>query len=363
MPKAELLQTAAQVAGQARELFDAGARTNLLQNLTQLGHPYVLLLGQDPTSSCWTEESSFHQSSTPLVNLKFKGLDHNKQNEGGRWKLAQKVPSQLSSLGYFSSMYSVGHKESFNSSGLRLSDDEVGSTSKRNANFKDNSKWVAAITLLGGVLSSRSYDKIQENQNVFFFVPLFLKNLTKDFLLERSRELKINKNSVSLGTTAIKLTTYQGEQPFVVRTPQGEPIAQINQGDQLGHLHVSHQASFMRALSVIEKTRQITGDFIDLLKIITTGEANLKTEQHDVLAKAQNATLIGISHLVPLFRLKTGLPTWKLDVLPDLIQRFHQHDSQAVSKAFGGTRKVKPGDVEMMVVTPQMRQQLVAQSL
>ncbi|PIR92562.1 hypothetical protein COU01_01060, partial [Candidatus Falkowbacteria bacterium CG10_big_fil_rev_8_21_14_0_10_44_15] len=139
-----------------------------------------------------------------------------------------------------------------------------------------------------------------------FLAPFFLKAFAGETSLERSRELQIGKNSVSLGTTAIKLATYQGKEPFMVRTPQGEPLAQINPGDQLGHLHVSHQAAQMRGLSPLEKAEQITGDFIELFRAVNNGGANLDTKQQEVLAKAQNATLIGISHLVRLFRRRTG---------------------------------------------------------
>ncbi|MFH1705986.1 MAG: hypothetical protein ABH867_03715, partial [Patescibacteria group bacterium] len=79
-----------------------------------------------------------------------------------------------------------------------------------------------------------------------------------------------------------------------------------------------------------------------------------------ILTAAQSAVIVGISHLVPLFRRKTGLPFWKLDTLPEAVQQFHRLDSQLVSDKFGGKRKVKPEDVEMMVLTPEMRRQLVA---
>ena len=125
---------------------------------------------------------------------------------------------------------------------------------------------MAAISLFGGYLLSRSYDKKQENQTLFILSPFFLKNFTREFIMERSRELQVGKHSVSLGTTAIKLATYKGEQPFLIKTPQGEPITQINPGDQLGHLHVFHQAALMRNLSPLEKAEQITGDFIELFK-------------------------------------------------------------------------------------------------
>lgn len=75
---------------------------------------------------------------------------------------------------------------------------------------------------------------------------------------------------------------------------------------------------------------------------------------------ARSAVIVGISHLVPIFRRRTGLPSWKLDVLPLAIQQFHRLDSQAVSNQFGGKRRVGVDDIEIMVITPEMRRQLVA---
>ena len=99
--------------------------------------------------------------------------------------------------------------------------------------------------------------------------------------------------------------------------------------------------------------------YLLLLRAVNNDQPlGLNESQQRTIARARQATIIGISHLVTLFGQKTGLPTWKLDVLPELVQRFHQHDSQAVSNAFGGTSKVKPENVGMMVITPQMRQKL-----
>ena len=326
MPNAELFQSVVQFAGQAREFFDAGVRTNLLQNLAEMGHPYGLLLFSNSANG----SGGILQESA-----RFKAQGNN------------------SLIVTFSSLLPFSSSES--------------SCPTKNPFDGDNSSilsYVGGLFSWSGSISSTKLKMPDVARNGFLFAqqvflaPFFLKAFAGEISPERSRELHVGKNSVSLGITAIKLAIYQGKEPFMVRTLQGEPIAQINPGDQLGHLHVSHQAALMRGLSPLQKAEQITSDFIELFRAVNDGGANLDTKQQEVLAKAQNATLIGISHLVRLFRRRTGLPTWKLDVLPELVQKFHQHDSQAVSQAFGGTRKVKPNDVEMMIITPQMRQQL-----
>ena len=305
-------------------------------------------------------------------------------------KKQAKGPSSvdINTLGMYGWLLNAWASKSMTKIGIqgRSSDSSSDSSSERGGAFKSDSSYENNV--LNTLLSLRKdpstrmtiftflktglavVAKGEKSREAGFFetaavTPIFLKTLAGEKTsLEISRELRVGKHSVGLGTTAIKLTTYKGEQPFVIKTPQGEPITQINPGDQLGHLHVSHQAALMRGLSPLEKAEQITQDFIGLFKIIDKGDnLNLSDKQCEVLTKAQNSTLIGISHLVRLFRRKTGLPTWQLNILPKLVQKFHQHDSQAVSKAFGGTRKVQLTDVEMMVITPAIRQKLVALNL
>lgn len=388
MPNPEIFQAAANLAHQAKELADFGTRNNLVQTLTELGHPYGLLLNQASTSSSV-------ESSNPLVNFFFpqeKGqLKYNVMNSGGNFNeghLGMLASSTISSPVSTSAILAIGitkkswpslkpfsKSTSINSSlgeigvGIIESDLKEGYDQDRKINdFKlaliptSSSKG----SILGSAKSSPDSAQKLHLQQVFaqqaFLAPLFLKALAgeKDSP-ERTRELEISQHAVGLGTTSIKLTTYKGEQPFVIKTPQGEAITEVIPGDPLAFMHVSHQAKFLHDLAPMEKVQQITGDFFDLLTAITQSDnLSLNDQQIQTMTKAKSATIIGISHLVRLFGRKTGLPTWKLDVLPELVQKFHQHDSQAVSRAFGGTRKVKPNDVEMMVITPQMRQQLIA---
>ena len=126
-------------------------------------------------------------------------------------------------------------------------------------------------------------------------------------------------------------------------------------------MHVSRQSSFLRKLSPLERIQAVTGDILSLFTAIDQPEqSGLNSKQQETLSGARSATIIGISHLTRLFSRKTGLPTWKLDVLPEAAQKLHQFDSQAVSDKFGGGRKVKPKDIEMLVITPDQRQMLAA---
>lgn len=406
MTSPELIQSAVTAIHQARELFDAGAKTNLLQTLMEQGHPYGLLLGQSSGPSedllnfffppkkgeakaFLKSTNGFSHGMDPIVLtvpcswpiLPIRVLAESVKSGGPFLAGASSNASAINSI--FSGEKSASIPENIreDSRSLVISENEIRefinydslSVSK---NEEDRRSFTVIPGLVtpslskGSILGSAKHNpdsarKIHMEQlftQQAFLAPIFLKALAGEKeSSERTRNLEIGKGSVSLGTTCIKLTTYKGEQPFVVKTPQGEAIAEINPGDQLGHLHVSHQAAFMRDLTPLEKSQRIIEDFIDLFKFVDQSEGfGLDQKQQETVNRARNATLIGISHLVRLFRRKTGLPTWKLDVLPELVQRFHQHDSQAVSKAFGGTRKVKTEDVEMMVITPAMRQQLVA---
>ncbi|MBU1499935.1 hypothetical protein KKE48_03650 [Patescibacteria group bacterium] len=403
MPNPEILQAAANLAHQAKEFIDLGARNNLIQTLTELGHPYGLLLGQSGDSSSVNFSQSFIGGKFPQRKVEAKAMykqDGSKGLSGVSALLFSPskyiVASSLAGGAFDPAMTPFWSTTLLNSSlansapSFLLSSDretrndynpfQKSSETSRYCSARSSDKDDKMTDLNKGsgltifskaliLLSAKSNTDLARKSNLerlfthqAFLAPIFLKsNSGRERITRKSQAIKISRTSVGLGTTCIKLTTYKGEQPFVIKTPQGEPIAQINPGDQLGHLHVSHQAAFMRDLTPLAKSQRIIEDFIDLFKFIDQGRNfGLDQKQQETINRASNATLIGISHLVRLFRRRTGLPTWKLDVLPELVQKFHQHDSQAVSKAFGGSRKVKSSDVEMMVITPAMRQQLVA---
>ena len=419
----EIFQSAPQIAHQAKELIDLEMRSNLLQKLVESGHPYGLLLSQSNASSAngapkrlissffprekgYTKASlkgnvenknlpligssvlsfpplaipftgaswmpllfaasipgsiigSIHHLSLEdkenqvkgsVINNRFLNLLHGLSDKGGKGGSKAEGSSFIALLGSFGSdptdLESISTNDDY-SNGLALTLSSKGS-------------------ILGSAKHNPDIARKLHLEQVFaqqaFLAPIWLKLFAgENALQERKRELVVDQSGVGLGTAAVKLATFRGQEPYVIKTPKGEGVAQINPGDPIGHIHLSHQASLIRQLSPMEKVSVMTEDLLGLFSAIDQPtEGELKLQQQEVLVRAKEATVIGISHLVRLFSRKTGLPTWKLDILPELVQRFHQHDSQAVSKAFGGSRKVRPADVEMMVITPKMRQQLVA---
>lgn len=387
----EIFQSAPQVAHQAKELVDLEMRSNLLQKLVESGHPYGLLLSQSNTSST-------NGSSESLINFFFPVK---KGEQKGEYRALKNRPvkNELDASSYLSSSSSLPLKlplgqiyaASFLNSSLLNSIEplmkripvigeklegkgqNVGDWS---LNRKENSINHYAVGFLLALSSkSSALESAKKNPDVAqklhlegvfrqtFLAPTWLKIFAGENLeQERKRELVVDQNGVGLGTAAVKLATFRGQEPYVIKSPKGEGVAQINPGDPIGHIHLSHQASLIRQLSPMEKVSAMTEDLLALFSAIDKPiEESLEPQQQETLTRAKKATIIGISHLVRLFSRKTGLPTWKLDVLPELVQKFHQHDSQAVSKAFGGSRKVRPADVEMMVLTPEMRRQLVAE--
>ena len=357
MTNPELIQSVAQFADQARELLDVSVRTNLLQTLTELGHPYGLLLGLSANS--WPS-ILLCPSASSSVSADWSG---NIYSDKTSWF----TPFWLSK---FANMWLLGGKSNAGeedlSSGLPSSRNSIGRSDVLNDSFLEGPKAyehrisIFATSLTGSkIIAFKNESGIgyKDKFGLTVLTPGALKSMSE--LGERPRELRVGRNSIGLGSSSIHLGTFRGETPYVIKSPQGDTLTQVNPGDTLGSIHVTSQANLLRNLSPLEKVNQITEDFMDLLKALDFGTPGLNDLQQKTINRAKSATIIGISHLVRLFGRKTGLPTWKLDVLPELVQRFHQHDSQAVSKAFGGTRKVKSSDVEMMVITPSMRQQLV----
>ena len=425
----EVLQSAPQIAHQAKELVDSGLRSNLLQKLIESGHPYGLLLSQSNASSsveyfnslreflfqplkgeakaflkvkdpekntalkfdpstipcCWPSlsvsllgqstlaslplllaasmpgsiigsihhlslEDTENQAKGSVVNNRFLNSLYEFSDKGGKGGSKAEGIWLIALLGSFGSdkrdLESISTNDDY-SNGLALTSSSKGS-------------------ILGSAKHSPDFARKLHLEPVFahqaFLAPIFLKVIAGEKKSqERKRELVVGQNGIGLGTAAVKLATFRGQEPYVIKTPKGEGVAQINPGDPIGHIHLSHQASLIRQLSPMEKVSIMTEDLLGLFSAIDQPiECSLEPQQQETLKRAKEATVIGISHLVRLFSRKTGLPTWKLDVLPELVQKFHQHDSQAVSKAFGGSRKVRIEDVEMMVLTPAMRQWLVA---
>ena len=389
----EVLQSAPQVAHQAKELIDLEMRSNLLQKLVESGHPYGLLLSQ-------SNASSTNGSSESLINFFFppqKGemktnidpisamicwpsfSSSKYEISGGPLGFSAISAPFLTAISLNSSSWGLMRKI-FPSLDGSIKDPGVGGGDIYRIHRKDNFQLKTGDVVAGFILTMFSklavLSSATKNENIAhklhleqlfaqqaFLAPVWLKLFAGENLeQERKRELVVGQNGVGLGTAAVKVATFRGQEPYVIKSPKGEGVAQINPGDPIGHIHLSHQASLIRQLSPMEKVSAMTEDLLALFSAIDKPiEESLEPQQQETLTRAKKATIIGISHLVRLFSRKTGLPTWKLDVLPELVQKFHQHDSQAVSKAFGGSRKVRPADVEMMVLTPEMRRQLVAE--
>lgn len=178
------------------------------------------------------------------------------------------------------------------------------------------------------------------------------------------KELSFNKNKsqIIFGSVTINLRKYLGQEPYVIKTPQGEAVVEVQPQAPLAFIHLNRQRKELRQMSALEKIQKMKRDLITVFGLMDNEALlnSLKPEQQAVLTAIQSAVMVGISHLVPFFRHRTGLPAWKLDVLPQAVQQLHRLDSQMVSDKFGGKRQVRVEDVEMMVLTPEMRRGPVA---
>jgi len=300
---------------------------DLLQHLLALGHPYGVILSQ----------LSQNSSNTPSLQS---------ESSGG-------VSSQITSADFFNAW----------SNGLQASAETY--LGERSYNF--SSFGPISQGLLGSISVSLSLDASSGEGQVpitgsFLSAPFNLSShISKEFGGNKDN-ISIHKNGIAFGTVSLNLTQFKGRAPFVVKTSTGEPVAEIQSGSPLAFLHLNRQASTLRQMSPLERIQTMTKDLKAAFGLIDnqTLFEGLKPEQQAVLTAARSAVIVGISHLVPLFRRKTELPVWKLDVLPQAVQQLHRLDSQAESNQFGGHRQVRVEDVEMMVITPQMRQQLAA---
>jgi len=335
-----------------------------------MGHPYGLLLGGAQGSS--------QDVPSPILTLMSSSL----LSGGGEQILQLTLASKL-----LISTYSAE----------RILDPSSNSVSRlmgRPNTMSDNALSEASSNILDPIAESTSgpiFDKSTEREfSAFMSVNLSLlswstldkkspgiisqpPNPSSVFfgggLVKNSKEspgkkgtIIFGKNSLSFGAAKIKFGRNRKQEQYSIKNGNGATVAKINPQDNLGFIHLASESGELKKQPPITRIGTMIQDLKQLILFIDSSDLRLfsKGEQQKILSEAKQTTLIGISHLVRLFRRQTGLPTWKLDVLPPLLQRFHAYDSQMVSNRFGGTRKVRPEDVEMMVITPQMRRELVA---
>jgi len=343
MGNPEVIASSGNLLHTTLEARSALADINLLHTLQALGHPYGLFLNQTASigqSSLLSSVSSYgssnssdvaatHLSATPLSAFLSEG---SKIYDGSLDWSAENL--------------------------FLLSNSRKPSPNETDLSSETSSVLSGQLCLPLSSLYSLSTSNEESEE---------LSNSSKEYLLssfkyqkENRSNFSINKHNLSLGTVSINLNRYHGQEPFVVRTTKGEPVIEIQSGNPLAFLHLNRQSAKLRQMSPLERIQTMTKNLKEVFGLIDNPELfnDLKPEQQAVLTAAQSAVIIGISHLVPLFRRRTGLPFWKLDVLPQAVQQLHRLDSQAVSNQFGGHRQVRVEDVEMMVITPQMRQQL-----
>ena len=323
MTNPEFIQSAVQFAHQAKELIDVGTRTNLIQMLAESGHPYGLILNISQSSN------SFDQSADWLANLSFIPSD---------W-YSGSVADSAEDMGEDSwgSLYTWGVSGQFKASSIHSS-----------------ILIPSSAFLYGGGGASSFTSSVEGSSKAGDSSAEALDNLSA------GRGFSVDKNHINFGTVSLKVTKFKGQEPFVIKTPQGEPMTEIKPESPLAFLHLNRQAARLKQMSPLERIHTMTQDLKKAFALIDEdGQFNgLNPNQQAILTAARSAVIVGISHLVPIFRRKTGLPFWRLDVLPPAIQQLHRLDSQAVSNQFGGKRKVKLEDIEMMVITPQMRRVL-----
>lgn len=295
----------------ALEARSALTDVNLLHTLQDLGHPYGLILGQ-----------LFQTPSSQDVSNSSQSMSQLSQNRAVFESLS--IPSQS----YFGTLHEMAHDSTIYLFGQESSSAEL---------------------LSEGLSSSSSSLGIYE---------LFESSQPQHYPETTSHKIR-------LGTVSLNLSRYKGQETYIVKSPQGEPIAEIQPESPLAFLHLNRQREALRQKSPLERIQTMTKDLKEVFGLIDNPELfnSSKPEQQAVLTAAQSAVIVGISHLVPLFRRRTGLPFWKLDILPQAVQQLHRLDSQAVSNQFGGHRQVKVEDIEMTVITPQMRMQLVKATL
>lgn len=312
MPSPEIIQTASNVVHQLLEARVVLTDPNFLNMLRDIGHPYGLMLTSASTQSSDQSGQRSVDFSSQILSLPFTGYSY--------------------SFDYIMDQSRTG-----------LPSDIFAESSLHSSSIPCYLMLLYTLSLGsgGGLMSSE--------------------NLSEKIGKSRDENLYIKGNQIGFGTVSLRLRKYSGPEQFLVRTAHGEPVVEIQPGSSLASLHLNRGAKTLRRMTPLERIQTMTGDLKKVFALIDSDSTldNLSPDHQEVLKTAKSAVIIGISHLVPVFRRMTGLPFWNLSVLPEAIQQFFRLDSQAVSDMFGGKRQIKAEDIEMILVTPAMRQALV----
>lgn len=351
MLNVEGIQSAGSTLHQLLEARSALGDVNLLHTLQDLGHPYGLML-------------SLNESSQSLGDSKYRKCEVSSIMPSDSY--SGSVADSAEDIGQDSwgSLYTWGVSGQFKASSIHSSILIPSSAFLFGGGGESSFKSFAGGSSSLGDKSADMLDNFSGEKPSFIHSSNTIDNSTEK-LSGRTNSFSFTKKGVAFGTVALNLAQFKGRETFVVKTSTGGPVTEVQPGNPLAFLHLNRQSVTLRQMSPLERIQTMTKDLKASFGLIDNQTLfdGLKPEQQAVLTAARSAVIVGISHLVPLFRRRTGLPFWKLDVLPQAVQQLHRFDSQAVSNQFGGKRQVKVEDIEMTVITPQMRQQLIATTL
>lgn len=187
-------------------------------------------------------------------------------------------------------------------------------------------------------------------------MPLMMSAKPVEVTLEQKEPYEVLPNKIRVGAVVANVYVYKGKKPYMVRRPDGnEDMYVVRPGDKLLTLHVNQPDARYKRLDHIARIKAIRRDFVDLCKMLENPtQFDLSARQISQIEELRRAPIIGVSHLVRLIASR-GLPTWKVDILPKILRRFHALDSQVVSRQFGGTRKVSADDIGVMFLPPTLR--------
>ncbi|MBU2051659.1 hypothetical protein KKH13_00450 [Patescibacteria group bacterium] len=252
MPNPEIFQAATNLVHQAKELIDVGARNNLLQTLTELGHPYGLLIQpllDQPSISVRSSDSEISQQiiSPPLSSISER--------------VSVPATDFYSNIIHDSAVFIWGDRK-YNKSGSSYESSLIGSSLFSSIDPEGVSAIVAEPLYLSFasiyVSGNESSGSVKSSSQ----------GVEKSSTTLKRSSFFINKNCLGLGAVSLNVSRFRGHEPFVVKPSQGEPLAEIKPQEPLAFLHLNRQAGVLRQMSPMERIQKMTRDLKEVFGLI-----------------------------------------------------------------------------------------------
>ncbi|MBL7078166.1 hypothetical protein ISS42_00720 [Candidatus Shapirobacteria bacterium] len=112
----------------------------------------------------------------------------------------------------------------------------------------------------------------------------------------------VSETGIIFGCFGVKLLRYNAPEDYDI-IHNGTKVFVVRPGQLILALHVNQSITAYQEMGPLGKAREIRQDFASLCRFLENPEkSKLKSEQMELIKEAQEAPMIGVSHLVRLLK-------------------------------------------------------------